>query len=273
MASLLVNGRPASTVGVADRGLLYGDGVFRTVRVRGGVPLDWSRQFRLLARDCAALDIACPDGATLREEIGRVAPADAIAKVIVTRGTGGRGYAPPDAAEPTRIVAAYPPPAGDDPAARDGVRVRRCALVLAEQPRLAGVKTLNRLENVLARAEWRDPAIREGLLGDARGRLVEGTMSNVFLATGGRLVTPDLSRCGVAGAQRERVVDLADAAGIACEIRDVDFAELHDAEEVFLTNSVIGLWPVVALDAQRWQPGPLARRLQALIGEADARGD
>jgi 4-amino-4-deoxychorismate lyase len=77
----------------------------------------------------------------------------------------------------------------------------------------------------------------------------------------------------VAGAQRERVMDLADAAGIACEIRDVDFGELAGADEVFLSNSVIGLWPVVALDGQRWRPGPLARRLQALIEEADARGD
>ena len=152
------------------------------------------------------------------------------------------------------------------------MRVRRCDLALSLQPRLAGVKSLNRLENVLARAEWRDPAIREGLLADAQGRLVEGTMSNVFFTRGATLVTPDLSRCGVRGAQRERVLELARAEGIACEVRDVPFGELREAGEVFLTNSLIGLWPVAALDERRWAPGPVARRLQRLIEDEDARG-
>lgn len=97
-------------------------------------------------------------------------------------------------------------------------------------------------------------------------------MSNVFFATGGRLVTPALSRCGVAGAQRARVIDLARAAGIACEVRDAGFAELERSDEAFLTNSVIGLWPVAALEGRRWPPGPIARRLQALVEEDDARG-
>ena len=272
MATFLVNGRPADVIDANDRGLAYGDGVFRTLRVRGGRPLNWARHYRLLARDCAMLGLDCPGEATLADEIRRVAAGDAVAKVMVTRGAGGRGYALPEASAATRIVAAYPVPA-DDAAARDGVRVRRCELVLSEQPRLAGVKSLNRLENVLARAEWSDAGIREGLLADAAGRLVEGTMSNVFLVLDGVLVTPDLSRCGVAGAQRERIVDLADAAGIRCEIRDVAFAELQAAAEVFVANSVIGLWPAVALDAQRWLPGPLTRRLQALVEEADAHGD
>jgi 4-amino-4-deoxychorismate lyase len=98
-------------------------------------------------------------------------------------------------------------------------------------------------------------------------------MSNVFLGAAGKLVTPDLSRCGVAGAQRERIIDLAREAGLDCEIRDVPIDELHHADEVFLTNSVIGLWPVVALDDRRWKPGPLARRMQILVGEEDARPD
>jgi 4-amino-4-deoxychorismate lyase len=142
--------------------------------------------------------------------------------------------------------------------------------VLGEQPRLAGVKSLNRLENVLARAEWRDPGIREGLLADSGGWLVEGTMSNVFLTVGARLVTPAITRCGVSGAQRERILDLANREGIACEVRDVAFAELRGAGEVFLANSLIGVWPVVALDDRHWKPGPVARRMQERIGDEDA---
>ncbi|MDH5263116.1 MAG: aminodeoxychorismate lyase [Betaproteobacteria bacterium] len=273
MASFLVNGWPAQSVDAGDRGLMYGDGVFRTIAVRSGRPLNWSRQLRLLALDCGALGLPCPDEAVLREEVGRVAPGDAVVKVIVTRGAAGRGYAYPEDIAPTRVVVAYPPLAAAPEAAREGVRVRRCDLALSLQPRLAGVKSLNRLENVLARAEWRDPAIREGLLADAQGRLVEGTMSNVFFTRGETLVTPDLSRCGVRGAQRERVLDLARAEGIACEVRDASFGELREAGEVFLTNSLIGLWPVAALDERGWAPGPVARRLQRLVEDEDARGD
>jgi 4-amino-4-deoxychorismate lyase len=271
MASFLVNGWPAQSVDSGDRGLMYGDGVFRTLIVKSGRALNWSRHYRLLARDCGMLELACPAEPTLVEEIGRVAPRDATVKVIVTRGASGRGYAYPEEIAPSRIVVAYPSLAVDPGLTSDGVRVRRCTLVLAEQPRLAGVKSLNRLENVLARAEWRDSSMHEGLLADGAGRLVEGTMSNVFLAIGGALVTPDLSRCGVNGAQRERVIDLARTAGMGCEIRDVAFDELREAGEVFLTNSVIGLWPVVAFDDRRWAPGPLTRRLQRLVGDDDAR--
>lgn len=270
MASYLVNGLPARSVDAGDRGLMYGDGVFRTILTRAGRPLNWARHLRLLERDCGVLGLPCPDAGLLVEEIAGVAPGDCVVKVVVTRGTGGRGYAVPPDARPTRIVAAWPAPADRLIAARDGVRVRRCDMTLAIQPRLAGVKSLNRLENVLARAEWHDPDIREGLLADTDGRLVEATMSNVFLARGATLVTPELLRCGVRGAQRERVLDIARARGLACEVRDVAFDELDGCEEVFLTNSVIGVWPVVALGQRQWAPGPVARLLQGLIEEDDA---
>jgi 4-amino-4-deoxychorismate lyase len=273
MASSLVNGRPALSVDLSDRGLLYGDGVFRTVRVHGARPLNWPNHYMRLAQDCKALGLVCPEERVLLEEIGRVAAgeASAVAKVIVTRGVSGRGYAYPDGLASTRIVVAHPSPPDSSGAAREGVRVRRCELALARQPRLAGVKSLNRLENVLARAEWRDPAIREGLIGDAEGRLVEGTMSNVFLAFGGKLVTPDLSRCGVVGAQRERIRALARDQSIPCEVRDVGFEELPRADEVFLCNSLIGIWPVVAMGESRWLPGPVASLMQRLIELEDAR--
>ena len=269
---VLVNGEPAARLDVADRGLQFGDGIFRTLLVRAGRPLNWDRHFRRLARDCAALSLPVPDESVLRAEMARVAPGEAIVKITVTRGVSGRGYSMPAETVPTRVVAAFPPPAYPPEFARDGIRVRLCALKLAEQPLLAGAKTLNRLENVLARAEWSDPGIREGLLGDAHGRLVEATMSNVFLVRNGGIATPDLSRCGVAGAQRQRVIDLASATGLACDVRDIAMAEVHAAEEVFLTNSLIGIWPVAHLDERLWIPGPVTRTLQALLEADDARG-
>lgn len=255
-----------------DRGFAYGDGVFRTMRVRSGRALNWRNHFRLLAEDCARLALDCPPEERLREEIAIASPGEAVVKVIVTRGVSGRGYGPSTERGATRVVAAHPAPpeeGGDD--GRRGIRVRRCDLALAIQPRLAGVKSLNRLENVLARAEWSDTAIAEGLLADGEGRLVEATASNVFLESAGALVTPSLSRCGVRGSQRERVLELARGEGLRCEVRDVDFGELRGAGEVFLTNSVRGIRPVVAFGDLAWPAGPLARRLMRLIEEDDAR--
>ncbi len=270
-AAFLVNGEPANSVSVLDRGLAFGDGIFRTLLVRSGRPLNWDRHYRRLASDCAALALPVPGESLLRSEMMRVAPGEATVKILVTRGESARGYSMTPEAAPTRVVAAFAPPPYPPELARDGIKVRRCALVLSEQPRLAGVKTLNRLENVLARAEWFDSEIREGLLGDAAGRLIEGTMSNVFLVRDGALATPDLSRCGVIGAQRERIRDLARESGVPCVIRDCHFTELEQAEEVFLANSLIGLWPVRQFGDRLWLPGPVTRGLQALVAADDAR--
>src|SRR5574340_259088 len=186
---ILVNGVPGDAIAATDRGLAYGDGVFRTFVVRGGRPLHWQRHYSRLHGDCAALGISCPDEAVLRAELAQAAERapDCIAKITVTRGLGQRGYALPSPANPTRIVAIsalphYPP----DFAGR-GVKAHLCKLRLGFQPALAGIKHLNRLENVLARAEWSDAAIAEGLLLDTEGNVIEGTMSNLFIVEHGAL--------------------------------------------------------------------------------------
>jgi 4-amino-4-deoxychorismate lyase len=270
-APILVNGEPQASVSATDRGFAFGDGVFRTLLARRGRALNWDRHFRRLAHDCLALGLEVPREELLRSEVARVATGDAIVKVTVTRGDSGRGYSMTPEAETTRVVAAFSPPAYPEVLAREGIRARRCDLVLSEQPRLAGVKTLNRLENVLARSEWFDAEIREGLLCDAGMRLIEGTMSNVFAVFGSTIVTPALNRCGVAGAQRDRIRDFASAGKLACDVRDVPYGELEEADEVFLTNSLIGIWPIVALGERTWPVGPLTQRFQALIEADDAK--
>lgn len=270
MASFLVDGQPADGVAPADRGLLYGDGVFRTLRLRAGRPLNWAIQYRLLREDCAALALPTPAESVLLGEIRQLGAGDAIARIAVTRGVGQRGYGYAEPVVPTRLVAAYPDVPVDNAAQREGVRVRRCSLILSEQRRLAGVKSLNRLENVLARAEWRDPEIREGLLLDRAGRVIEATASNLFAVFGRRLVTPDLSRCGVRGAQRERILGFAREAGLEVEVADLPFSNLMGADEAFLANSVIGIWPVAACEARQWRRGPVTHALQRLIEQHDA---
>lgn len=252
---ILVNGHPADTVDALDRGLAYGDGIFRTLRTQDGQPLWWRDHVAKLAADCAALMLACPDEAGLHAEVCRVAAAgQGIVKIVLTRGAGTRGYAPPAGQPGTRIVMAAPLPPHACPDAPVDVTARWCTLRLARQPRLAGVKHLNRLENVLARAEWDDSAIFEGLLCDDSGAVISGVMSNLFWIKDGELFTPDLSECGVAGVARTRLLRAAARLGMRIHIgRQLPDAILA-ADEVMICNSVIGVRRVARLDDVTWLP-------------------
>lgn len=268
----LINGSCEARLSAADRGLAYGDGVFRTFRLRYGRALHWELHYRQLVSDCGALGLAPPAAGVLEWELLQLGAEErtAVGKIIVTRGTGARGYDPAQCREPTRLVGVGPAPSWPGDPHSSGVRARVCALRLASQPRLAGIKHLNRLENVLARSEWTSPDIAEGLLLDEQGRVVEGTMSNLFLVQDGALVTPDLSRNGVAGVQRSRVIDGAPRLGHAVRIAELRVADVLASDEAFLVNSVIGLWPVRELDGRTWPVGPVTRRIAAgLFHEMD----
>jgi 4-amino-4-deoxychorismate lyase len=260
---ILVNGTRAEGVPANDRGLAYGDGVFRTLLVIGSEARHWQRHYQKLACDCAVLGLRCPPRASLEDDLRVLAPAgDQVAKIIVTRGAGARGYRYAAEAPSNRIVMTSPKPTYARGNEDEGVRVCRCRLRLARQPALAGVKHLNRLENVLARAEWTDEAIAEGILCDTEELVIGGTMSNLFAVIHGELVTPNLERCGVAGVTRERVIDAALQHGLPCRVRDLTWAELIVAEEIFLVNSVIGVWPVRQLHEQTCRVGPVVRDIQ-----------
>lgn len=264
---MLVNGAPGKSIGIRDRGLLYGDGVFRTLRVADGKAQHWPLHYRKLLNDCTALGIACPEQPLLSAELHGLAERhpDGVFKLIVTRGEGARGYAPPPQAAPLHLWDVAPPPDYPPDWETHGVRVHPCRLRLAHQPRLAGIKHLNRLENVLAASEWDDADIAEGLLLDIAGNVIEGTRSNLFMAREGMLWTPDLSQCGVAGVQRERVMACAAKQGIACRIERFGLAELLEADEIFLVNSIIGLWPVRELQQRRWTHYPVAERIRECL--------
>lgn len=265
---ILVNGEATDCIDARDRGLAYGDGVFRTLRTRGGEPLWWRDHYAKLAADCMALGIDCPDAVALRDEIGQVAEAgEGVAKIVVTRGVGARGYALPSGQPVTRIVssAQLPPHARAD--APLDVAVRWCSLRLGRQPRLAGIKHLNRLENVLARAEWDDPAIFEGILCDDEGMLVSGVMSNLFWAKDGALFTPDVSQCGVAGVARARLLRVAERRGIPVRSGRFPSAAILAADEVMLCNSVVGVRRVIRLDDTTWTPAGWTDTLNAALYE------
>ncbi len=266
---MLVNGVPSAAINAADRGLLYGDGIFRTLRIVDGKPRNWPRHYRKLQQDCAALNISCPDADLLHEElrclIGQ--QPEGVAKIIITRGQGSRGYAPPANPVPARILSLSLAPDYPQHFFKQGVRLRICDLRLAHQPRLAGIKHLNRLENVLAAAEWDDAGIAEGVLLDIAGNVVEGTRSNLFMVRDGKMLTPDLTLCGVSGVQRERVMEWAAKHNTPCEIASFSLAELLQADEVFVVNSVIGLWPVCELQGRSWQHLPVSHEIRQWLND------
>lgn len=268
-----VDGVETAQVSVLDRGLQYGDGLFETMAAPEGGARFLSLHLKRLAQGCERLGIPVPEARQLRAEIAAAAAGGrAIVKLIVTRGAArARGYGVSGNEQPARLLLRYPWGGEDAAAQRDGVRVRIADLRLAENPALAGIKHLNRLEQILARLEWDDAGITEALLFSGSGALISGTMSNVFLVRDGRLLTPRLDRCGVAGVMREVVGSLAAGAGVDCERCALDAEDLNRAEELFLTSALTGIRPVVELAGRRLAIGPLTRRLQAALAPQLAR--
>ncbi|MEO8998478.1 MAG: aminodeoxychorismate lyase [Rhodanobacter sp.] len=257
---MLINGAAADQVPALDRGLAYGDGLFESIRLVDAVAPLWSRHMRRLGESCERMQIPVCDTAHLwREtlEVTRGMP-QAVVRITVTRGVGERGYTLPASPQPMRVVAAFAPPSVADSAYAQGVRMRVCDIRLAEQPLLAGMKHLNRLEQVLARAEWSDPAIAEGVLCDSYCRVISATMANLFAVVDGVLLTPALDRCGVAGVARAEVL----ARYPQTQVGELTLDALLGASEVFLSSSVRGILPVRSLGGQDYAVGELTRQLQ-----------
>ena len=266
---VLVNGREAQGVDIADRGLHYGDGVFETIAVMDAQPIALARHLARLAQGCHRLDIESPDCAVLAAEIWRVLEGveQAVIKLIVTRGTGASGYRPV-LGPPTRIVLRGPPRHYPARFTTIGIDARVCRLRLAPNPRLAGIKHLNRLEQVMARAEW-GMEFQEGVLLDHDGWVIEGTMSNVFFLRDGILCTPALIRAGVAGILRERIFDYAQVNGLNVVVGQFTLGDLQAAEAIFFCNSLIGIWPVRRLEAISYRIPSLVRQLQHALAHRD----
>lgn len=264
----LVNGR---TTGVdpADRGLAYGDGLFETMAAADG-RIRWLDYHMERLRDgCRRLAIPAPDDAEIRREIAAHCPGEgrAVVKLIVTRGAGARGYRPPEHCQPTRILAISSWPSHPEANYTHGISVRTCTLKLGENPHLAGLKHLCRLEQVLAHLELRQHDAQEGLLLDASGYVAGGISSNLFAVRRTELLTPALTRCGVKGVMRRVVLESAAGLGLAARERDLTPAALRDADELFVTNALIGVWPVARLDEQRFSaPGARTRSLMHRLG-------
>ena len=243
------------------RGFAYGDGLFETMRVHRGVVRWWEAHMARLANGARCLRIALPSIAAIEREARDLFTddADGVLKLIVTRGGGGRGYAAAPDAAPLWRLSRHPLP----PTHADGLTLRWCDTPLALQPALAGMKHCNRLEQILARGEWTDASIDEGLMRSTEGDVVCATAANLFLLRDGRWSTPRLDRCGVAGVCRAWV--LSEIAAIQTRVAPAD---VESADAVVLCNAVRGILPVARLGARTWAPHAAVADLRRRLARA-----
>ncbi|MBM4196443.1 MAG: aminodeoxychorismate lyase [Gammaproteobacteria bacterium] len=270
---MLVDGIVTDAIPTDDRGLAYGDGLFETIAWRNAAPRFLARHMERLAEGCRRLALDVPDTAILEEELRKLAAGSVrgTGKIIVTRGSGPRGYLTPDNARPRRIVS-FSPAVASRPLQQTHFSVGVLAVRASSNPALAGMKTLNRLDSVLARSEVGRRGLDDGLMLDAHDCVVGSTAGNVFLVEdGGHLVTPDLAMAGVRGVMRSVVIEAAAAAGVSVSERAVTKTALGDCRAAFLTNALIGLRPVDRIDdrAIATRQNPVVR---AIIAGVEARG-
>lgn len=260
--SVIVNGVTTAQVECNDRGLLYGDGLFETLRIENGAPRFWQSHMARLASGCMRLGIQGLDYGVLEQEASRLATgvARGVLKIVITRGSGDRGYRPGVNCVPTRILQIHSLPEYPPQFKQEGITARVCSTRLGCNPLLAGIKHLNRLEQVMARAEWRESHVAEGIMLDSKARVVGGTMTNIFFVSDGALCTPDLAESGVAGVTRQRILEWARNQTLPVRVARYTLDDLLAAAEVFVCNSLVGVWPVTRLDAKNWPVGDVTRR-------------
>ncbi|MEO6155062.1 MAG: aminodeoxychorismate lyase [Thermomonas sp.] len=259
-ARIFIGHTQVDAVPANDRGLAYGDGVFESMRVHAGTLPLWSRHLARLIEGARRLGLALPPGEVIETRIREaIAGIDAgVLKLLVTRGSGGRGYAPPAEQAPTWMLALHPLPSAS--ASSTDLRLQWCQTRLAVQPALAGIKHCNRLEQVLARAECDQAACDEGLMLSTAGDVVCATAANLLVLREGRWITPSVEACGVAGVCRSW---LKEQGLVEVAVLDLDAVETADA--LALCNAVRGILPVTSLGAHAYPKHPAVAALQAQL--------
>ena len=254
-------------VSARDRGLTLADGVFETMRARGGTIFRLNRHLARLERSLTVLEIPAPR--ELHEWVGDAATAaadEASIRLTVTRGPGPAGVAPPAAPQPTVVISVGPMPAFPASTYAEGLSAHVASGRRNEYAMTAGLKTLAYIDAVAGVLEARRAGADEALFLDTEGHCCEASASNLFIATGTELVTPPLS-CGVLpGITREAVLELARAEGVAAAERKIGLHEVRAAKEAFLTSALRGIAPLVRIGGKpigRGTPGELTRRLTA----------
>ncbi|MEH6627678.1 MAG: aminodeoxychorismate lyase [Motiliproteus sp.] len=263
----LINGIWTDQVNANDRGLSYGDGVFETLKIHQQNPVFWTQHLGRLRRGCDTLGINFDTEQQLKLErelqllCRSMDSGEGVVKIVITRGSGGRGYRPSANISPQRILSCSEPPLYPSSHYGSGIELFLCNTRLSKNPTLAGIKHLNRLEQVLARSEWQDQC-EEGVVRDYDGFVIEGTMSNLFLLKDGGLITSTIEQSGVQGVVRDWVIKRSIQESIPLQQQPITLEQLYRADGIFMTNSLIGIWPVRCFQQRQFAPQLLIRRLQ-----------
>lgn len=258
-----LNGHPIEQLSPLERGFAYGDGLFSTMNVVNShialLDLHWQR----LAQGCQRLAINSHYLETWQQDFQRFLAvyANNTVKIIVTRGEGGRGYLADANAMPHCYFYAYESTA-HSLLHQQGINTGFLTTALGLNPLLAGIKHLNRLEQVLLRQELAQTPFPEALVCDINGHVVEGVFSNVFLVRQQQLYTPRLHQAGVAGVMRQQVCTLANTLGFSVEEQLLMADDFLAADEIFFCNSLYGLWPVRQINGIPLGDNPVTHTLQ-----------
>ncbi|WP_116473117.1 aminodeoxychorismate lyase [Zobellella maritima] len=246
------------------RGWQLGDGHFTTIHGQAGRLRLWPYHQARLAEACARLQMVAPDWARLHEAaLAQVAGNDEqVLRISLLRGPGARGYGIAGCGETTVVFNQSPFPAYYHDWRQTGIALGLCRGRLGSSPLLAGLKTINRLEQVLLKAELEEAGLDEGLVLNEADELVEAVTANLFWRRGQQVFTPDLSRAGVAGTMRSWVIDTLAEWGQRVQPVRAGLAALQQADEIWLTNALMGVVPVASLTERVITSFPTVRQLQ-----------
>ena len=248
-----------------DRGFLYGQNVFETIAVIDGKACLLDLHIERLERGCRTLGIPLNTDLLLSEILGFITHCSkSVLRVTLTMGVGGRGYLNPEQPESVRVLTLHEYPVQPPAHWEFGIELGIAKIRLASQPELAGIKHGNRLEQVIGRSQWQD-SWHEALLLDQAGNVIEATQSNVFIVKEGQFLTPPLENAGVAGVMRSFIIANAYKLGLNAEIMSLSIDDIEAADEVFLSNSIIGLWPVNKFNTRLYNSFEVSHKLLNLM--------
>lgn len=263
----MLNGVEANTISVMDRGLMLGDGCFTTLQIRDSALQLWPYHWRRLVECCQRLQISLPSEDSLVSRLMKLADGQHLVcgKVVLTRGIGGRGYSPLGCHQLNELLTIQPFPEHYLQWRQQGVKLGVCQQRLGSSSMLAGLKTLNRLEQVLLKAEIEQSGWPEAIVLNEGGSVIEGVTANLFWRRDCVLYTPDLSRCGVRGVMRAWVMEQMAALGLRIEVVAEPLSSMMKADEVFITNALMEVVPVTGINDAEYPDHALARQLQGLL--------
>ena len=266
-----INGKQTNKISIEDRAVQYGDGVFETIAVKEKLLEFWKEHYQRLNNGCKILKIKCPSKTFLKKEINKFIKKTKknkfVLKIIISRGIGGRGYNPPRNSKPTRILGIYDWPNYLETNFTKGIMMDICKIRISAQPFLSKIKHINRLEQIIARSEWQNKSISESIMLDLNDNVIEGTMSNIFGVKKNIFYTPNIKFAGIEGIMRGVILKLLKKNKKKYIIKKITLKELLKFEEIFVCNSIFGIWSVIKISKKKFSFGEKTKEIINLLSD------